>query len=50
MKIMIFMKCSFQKVTQISLGNNVLYAPASYTDDFLSRETCVPSNYLNRPT
>jgi hypothetical protein len=40
---MIFRKYSFEKVTQFSLGNNALDVPASNTDDFLSRDTCVPS-------
>jgi hypothetical protein len=39
---------SFQKLTQFSQGNNVLDAPASKTDCFLSRDTCVSSTHLNR--
>jgi hypothetical protein len=30
----------FQKLTQFSLGNHVLDAPASNTDAFLSRDMC----------
>jgi hypothetical protein len=49
LKTIIFRKCSFKTVTQFSLGNNVLSAPASYTDGFLLIDACVPSNYLSRP-
>jgi hypothetical protein len=41
---------AFQKLTHISQGNNVLGAPASKTDGFLSRDTCVSSTQLNMPT
>jgi hypothetical protein len=37
---------SFQKVTQ---GNNVVFAPTSNTDGFLSRYACVSSTHQNRP-
>jgi hypothetical protein len=40
-------KYSFQKLTQFSLGNNVLDAPASNTISFLLRETDVSSTQLN---
>jgi hypothetical protein len=43
------MKCSFEKLTQFSQGNNVLDAPASYTNVSLSRDTGVSSTQLNRP-
>jgi hypothetical protein len=33
----------FQKLTQFSQGYNVLDAPGSNTDRFLSRDTCVSS-------
>jgi hypothetical protein len=35
---------SFQKLPQFSQGNNVLDAPASNTDGFLLRDTCVSSH------
>jgi hypothetical protein len=37
------------KTTSILVGNNVLDAPASNTDSFLLRDTCVSSTQLNRP-
>jgi hypothetical protein len=43
------MKYSFQKLSQFSKGNNVLDAEDYNIGDFLSRETCVSSTYLNRP-
>jgi hypothetical protein len=43
LKIMIFRKYSFQKLTQVLQSNNVLEAHASDTDGFLSRDTCVSS-------
>jgi hypothetical protein len=46
---MISRKYSFQKVNEFSLGNNVLDAPVSNTDGFLSRDTCISSTYLNKP-
>jgi hypothetical protein len=49
LKTMIFRKYSFQKLTQFSEGNNVLDAPASNTDGFPSRDTCVSSTHMNRP-
>jgi hypothetical protein len=36
----------FKKVTQFSLGNNVLDAPASNSNGSLSRDSCVLSTYL----
>jgi hypothetical protein len=36
-------KYSFQKLSQFLQGNNVLHDPASNTDDFLSKDTCVSS-------
>jgi hypothetical protein len=41
------MKYSFEKLTQFSQGNNVLDAPSSNTDVFLSSDTCV-STQMNR--
>jgi hypothetical protein len=38
-------KVIFQKLTQFSQGNNLLNAPASNTDGFLLRDTCVSSTY-----
>jgi hypothetical protein len=46
---MFFWKHFFQKLTEFTLGNNVLDAPASNTDGFVWRDTCVPSNKQNRP-
>jgi hypothetical protein len=43
LKIMIFRKYSFQKLTQFTLGNNALGVPSSNMDGFLSRDSCVPS-------
>jgi hypothetical protein len=40
---------SFQKLTQLSQGNNVLVAHASSTDSFLSRDTRVSSIQLKKP-
>jgi hypothetical protein len=37
-------KYSFQKLDQLSLGNNVLDAPTSNTDGFLLSDTCVSSS------
>jgi hypothetical protein len=42
-------KYSFQKVTQLSQGNNILDVPASNTGGFLSRDTRVTSAQHNRP-
>jgi hypothetical protein len=39
---------SFLKLNKFSQGNNVLDAPASNVDSFLSRDTCVSSTQLNR--
>jgi hypothetical protein len=47
LKILICRKDSFQKLCQFSQGKNVLDAPASKTDAFLSRDTCVSSTQLN---
>jgi hypothetical protein len=46
--ILIYRKYSFQKLTETSQGNNVLDVPASMTDVFLWRATCVSSTQLNR--
>jgi hypothetical protein len=43
LKILIWRMYSFQKLTQYSQANNVLYAPASNTGGFLVRYTCVSS-------
>jgi hypothetical protein len=50
LKILRCRKYSFQKLTQFSQRNNVLNAPASNTDGFLSRDICVSSNSLDRYT
>jgi hypothetical protein len=42
-------KDSFQTLTQFSEGKNVLDAPASNIDGFLSRYIYVSSTHLNRP-
>jgi hypothetical protein len=42
-------KDSIQKLTQLAQAKNVLYAPASNTHGFLSRDTSVSSTHLNRP-
>jgi hypothetical protein len=39
---------SFQKLSQLSQGNNVQDAASSSIDDFLWRDTCVSSTQLNR--
>jgi hypothetical protein len=39
-----FQEVLLSKTNSFSLGNNVLYNPASYTDGFLSRDTRVLSN------
>jgi hypothetical protein len=44
---MICKKYSFQKRTQFSQGNNVPDATASNTHQFLSRDICLSSTYLN---
>jgi hypothetical protein len=44
-----FRKYSFLKLTQLSQGNNGVDDPASNTDCFLWRDTCVSSTQLNRP-
>jgi hypothetical protein len=41
-------QCSSQKLTHVSLGKNVLDAPALDTNGFLLRGTCVSSTQLNR--
>jgi hypothetical protein len=43
-------KYSFQKLTQISYGSNVLDDLASNTEDVPWRDTCVSSTQLNRPS
>jgi hypothetical protein len=40
---MIFRIYSFQKLTQFSLGSNVIDTVAFNPDSFLSRDTCVPA-------
>jgi hypothetical protein len=42
-------KCSFQNLTQFSQGNNVLGAPASNIDGFLSGDIFISSTQLNKP-
>jgi hypothetical protein len=42
-------KYSSQKLTQFSQCNNVLHAPATQYNGFLSRDTCISSTQLNRP-
>jgi len=37
-------KYSFEKTNRILQGNNVVEAPGSKTDDFLSRDTCVSTS------
>jgi hypothetical protein len=49
LKSLIYRKYFFQKLTDISQGNNVLDAPASMTDAFHWRATCVFSTLLNMP-
>jgi hypothetical protein len=49
LKTMMFRKYSFQKLTQLSLGNNAVDAPACNVDEILSRDSCVSSTHLNRP-
>jgi hypothetical protein len=41
LETMMFKKYSFEKLTQFSQGSNVLDAPVSNTDGFLSRDPCV---------
>jgi hypothetical protein len=48
LKILLCMKYSFPKITQFSLGNNVLDAAASNIDCVLWRDTCVSSIQLRR--
>jgi hypothetical protein len=43
LKVLGFRKYSYPKLTQFSQANNVLDAPASNTDGFLSRNTCLSS-------
>jgi hypothetical protein len=47
LKTVICRKYSFQKLSQFSQAINVLDAPASNTDVFMSRDTCVSSTLLN---
>jgi hypothetical protein len=49
LKYLTFSKYSFQKVTQFSLGNNLVDAPVSNIDGFLSRDTCISSTQVTRP-
>jgi hypothetical protein len=44
-----FRKDSFQKLTQLSHGNNVQGTAASNIDGFLWRDTRVSSTQLNKP-
>jgi hypothetical protein len=43
LKSIICWKYSFQKLTQLSLGNNAIDTAAFNTDGFLSRDTFVPA-------
>jgi hypothetical protein len=43
LKILVCRNYSMQNITQVSPGKKVLDAPASNTDGFLLRDTCVPS-------
>jgi hypothetical protein len=49
LKTMICRKYSFQKLIPILKGTTVVDAPASNTDSFPSRDTCVSTTLLNRP-
>jgi hypothetical protein len=49
MKILIFRKYFFQKITQFSQGNNMLGAAVSNIDGFLWIDTSVSSCQLNSP-
>jgi hypothetical protein len=49
MKTMICRKYSFQKLTQLSHGNNVLDSAASTIGGFLWRDKFVYLTQLNRP-
>jgi hypothetical protein len=49
LKTLSYRKYSFQQLTQFSQGNNILDAPASNTDGFLWRDTCISSSPVNRP-
>jgi hypothetical protein len=49
MKTLTGRKYSSQKLTQFLQGNNVLDAPASNIDGFLSSKAYVSSTLLNRP-
>jgi hypothetical protein len=44
-----FKEVVLSKPTQLPQGNNVLDAPVSSKDGFLSRDICVSSSYLDRP-
>jgi hypothetical protein len=48
-KTLIGRPLSFQKLTQLSQGNNVLDDPASNIDAFQSRDACISSTQLNIP-
>jgi hypothetical protein len=39
----------FSKTNSILTGNNVLDAPASHTNGFVLRDSCVSSTKVNRP-
>jgi hypothetical protein len=47
LKTLICRMYSFQKLTQFSQGDNVLDAPTSNIDGFLSRDTLLSSSQLN---
>jgi hypothetical protein len=49
LETMIYRKYFFKKLTQFSLGNNVLDANSSNTDGCLWTDTCVSLAQLNRP-
>jgi hypothetical protein len=48
MKILIFRKYFFQKITQFSQGNNMLGAAVSNIDGFLWRDIWVSLSQMNR--
>jgi hypothetical protein len=50
LKVLMCRKNSFHKLTQFSQVNNVLDAPASNSDGFLLRDTCISTTSLNRPS
>jgi hypothetical protein len=50
LKILMGQEYCAQKPTQLSQGYNVLDTPPSDVDSFVSRDTCVSSNQMSRPT